>query len=452
MDGSFTLYFYNHTLVDTNVSEIEVCMAMEEVLDNSNIIGCQKIKNTWKLFLKNEISKLTILQHGLNIRNQKVDLLCESHSKTVVRPIKVTIKDLPISVKNESIEKYLNDFGAKLKSKIKFAQLRDNEGQLTPYINGDRFVYVDHSILDKPLPRFLLISSFVTRIFHIQQNTENICNKCLSAEHPTWKCTGQMSCVVCKTPGHLPGSSECTSYVENNNAYTFGGRKDPLRFSNFDNCEFVFRDTVYSSREKAYQHQRSLASGQHELANQILNTKTGLEAKQLSKCIVDKNPWSTENYDLMTAICLSCAEQSECYRNNILETEGRLLVESISKQYVWSSGLTHEQTKRTRPDHFPGKNQMGIILMNVRDMLKKNNSNMSSSKQCPENDKVPNTKTQHTQSQTQNTQSQTQKPPLRRKPSGTPPGSKDRKYTNTNNFENTSFDESKLNPLYEDVR
>lgn len=441
MDGCFTLYFYNHTLVDTNVLEIEVCMAMEEVVDTSNIIGCQKIKNTWKLFLKNEITKLTIMQNGLNIRNQKVDVFCETgQSKRADKPVKVTIKDIPISVKNESIEKCLKDLGVTLKSLIKFARLRDTEGQLTPYINGDRFVYVEPTILDRPIPRFILIGSFVARIFHTNQKTEASCNKCLSLEHPTWQCTGKLSCVVCKTPGHLPGSIECQFYIDDNNAYTFGGRKDPLRFSNFDNCKFVFRDTDYSSREQAFQHQRSLASGQHDLANQILNTKTGLEAKQLSKCIIDKNPWSTENFDLMTEICLCCAEQSETYRSNIVKTENRLLVESISKQYVWSSGLTHEQTKHTRADKFPGKNQMGIILMNVRDQLK-NNTNTSSSKPCSENEKEPKTKTN----------SHTQKPALKRKPSGTPPGSKDRKYTDLDNLEQNSVNNTPLNPLYEDV-
>ena len=443
MDNIHYVYFFQSSLIETNISELEVCVAMEEVLETPNILGCQKVKNQWKLFVKNETSQMSLLQCGLNIRNQKIDVFSDLNQTTTntqrvqLSPVKVTIKDIPIGIQNECVEKSLKDVGAILKSTMKFSQLRDSEGQLTPYLNGDRFVYVDPRVIQSPLPRFLLIGSYVARIFHSEQKVNTQCNKCLSSEHPTFKCTIKVACIVCNIAGHLPGSTQCEFYTENNNAYTFGGRKDPLGFSNFTKCSFQYRGIDYLSREIAYQHQRALASGQKELADFLQNSSSAQEAKELSKCIRDKNPWSRDNFDLMSDICLTCASQNRSYRKNILKTDDRLLVESLSNQYLWSSGLTHEQTKKTRPDKFPGKNEMGLILMNIRDTLK--------------NDLHPTQDDEHPYDNTITTlelNPESKKPTIMRKPSGTPPGGADRKrpkYANCNNINSCP------NPLYEKV-
>ena len=68
----------------------------------------------------------------------------------------------------------------------------------------------------------------------------------------------------------------------------------------------------------------------------------------------------------MTEICLEATKQNKKYRENILKTVDRVIVEDIPGQFVWSSGVTHAQTRRINPDNFPGQNQMGNIMMKMR--------------------------------------------------------------------------------------
>ena len=73
----------------------------------------------------------------------------------------------------------------------------------------------------------------------------------------------------------------------------------------------------------------------------------------------------------MTSICLAAASDNETYRTSILKTKDRYLAESINGNYFWSTGLSHKVTKQTNLDMFPGDNEMGKILMGVRETLRK---------------------------------------------------------------------------------
>ena len=133
---------------------------------------------------------------------------------------------------------------------MKYSLIRDADGNLTEYTNGERFTYADpvHTV-NNPLPRFALIGHFVAKIIHRSQKTEGqTCTKCLSDDHPTWKCGTDNYCIVCKQQGHTAGSDLCQHFVDNNYAYTFGGRRYPLHLSKFSFCKFTYNDYEYESR------------------------------------------------------------------------------------------------------------------------------------------------------------------------------------------------------------
>ena len=161
-----------------------------------------------------------------------------------IKPI--LVKDVPMTYNNESVQHMLLTKGTKLVSDIKYSLLRDRDGQLTKFTNGDRVVFADRTeITSNPLPRFMLIGSFVARVFHEGQVLNQHCNRCLGTDHPSLKCNNEEICAACKEPGHIPESSECKFYMENNNAYNFVERRDPLGLSNFEHCEFIFKEQNY---------------------------------------------------------------------------------------------------------------------------------------------------------------------------------------------------------------
>ena len=73
----------------------------------------------------------------------------------------------------------------------------------------------------------------------------------------------------------------------------------------------------------------------------------------------------------MKDICLNAVEGNTRYKNNLLKTGNRLLVEAISGNFFWSSDLNHQHLKQVKGDKLPGRNAMGTILMEIRESSSK---------------------------------------------------------------------------------
>lgn len=442
VENPLPLYFMNNDVENNNnLAEIDICLAMEDVITASCVIGCQKIRNLWRLYTNTAISRITLLQNGLNISNQHITVYSDNPStsqdmRRFIKPVKILVKDVPMTLDNDSVQHMLLSNGSKLTSNVKYSLLRDRDGQLTKYTNGDRFVFADRNeTIQNPLPRCILIGSFVARVIHEGQILNQPCSRCLESDHPTWRCKNQEICATCKEPGHIAGSTECTYFTENNNAYTFGGRRDPLGLSNFERCDFEYKNQKYICREIAYQHQKALLSGQLDLAEKIFDCGSPQEAKSLSRCLINDNQSNDTSELLMTTICLEAAKQDRRYRENILKTEDRIIVEAIPGQFVWSSGVTHAQTRRIQPDFFPGKNRMGNILMNIRKTLKDDEyKHITTWLKIVDNKEDSNIVVNATEfptlthpSNNINNSTPVQKPQIKRKPTSTPSGGNDRK-------------------------
>ena len=77
-------------------------------------------------------------------------------------------------------------------------------------------------------------------------------------------------------------------------AIGFFGELCPL--SNFHNSPFLYSDVYYHSSEQMIQHMKVKAFGDNELQRKILDAKTPIECKQLSKDISNFNfkTWATK--------------------------------------------------------------------------------------------------------------------------------------------------------------
>jgi hypothetical protein len=61
----------------------------------------------------------------------------------------VTIFDVKLHYTNESVEKHLKGFGAKMVKPVSYVQIKDSDGQETEFINGDRITFVDAIYIQK---------------------------------------------------------------------------------------------------------------------------------------------------------------------------------------------------------------------------------------------------------------------------------------------------------------
>ena len=78
----------------------------------------------------------------------------------------------------------------------------------------------------------------------------------------------------------------------------FAGELSP--YSNFHHSPFTINGQSFHSSEQWVQYQKALTLGDSYTANQILQSDTALECKQLSYNIngVDKEKWKSVGYEL----------------------------------------------------------------------------------------------------------------------------------------------------------
>ena len=190
---------------------------------------------------------------------------------------KLTIKHLPLSISNDEIKKLLEDQNVILASPIRYGLIRDEEGQLTTYKSGDRFVFVEP--FDPPLPRQQKIGTFhCTVLYHGKM----------------------MSCRSCGECGHKVGDSKCKAKPKKT-ILAFKGYTHPL--SNHFPCKLKLFGKDFKSVEHIRYWRMALELGKDELAKEIHGARHAGEAKRLGKNIADEETrwdWEEKNVAFMS--------------------------------------------------------------------------------------------------------------------------------------------------------
>ena len=79
----------------------------------------------------------------IDIKCRSIDIHDIYPTSKAIPNEKLVFKDIPFSVNDEEIIKFLNNQpGIIVKSGVIAARIRDNENKLTPFYSGDKFVYV----------------------------------------------------------------------------------------------------------------------------------------------------------------------------------------------------------------------------------------------------------------------------------------------------------------------
>ena len=95
-------------------------------------------------------------------------------------------------------------------------------------------------------------------------------------------------------------------------------------------------------------------------------TLSSFEAKYIASPV--KSPdsnWHSIKYEVMERVLHEKAHCSEEFRNELISTGTKLLIEPRQDMW-WGSGLSYQMTSTTMPSHHPGKSWLGEILMKIR--------------------------------------------------------------------------------------
>ena len=242
-----------------SITPFEVCSAVAKASRASKVEGVQKINNLWHLYFKDRATRLLVFsKESIMIAGRKV-LLYDTNPQNTShatsqrvrgRPLgppeindKLTIKYLPLSVSNDEIKVMLEEQGVELKSPILYGIIRDQDGMLTSYNNGDRFVYVKS--FSPPLPRKQEVGMFQCIIVHQGKDTK---------------------CTACDQMGHKIGDSLCKAKPEQG-ILAFKSFQHP--FSNHFPCQLEVYDKQFKSVEHAFFWRMSTELGKQDLAKKI---------------------------------------------------------------------------------------------------------------------------------------------------------------------------------------
>ena len=190
--------------ISDRTAEYTICSAATRSSGVGTICGVQKLNQIWRLYPKTNEARVTLLSKGIEINGISVRAynqhphIGRGSNGTELPSTKLTIRDVPISYSDQSIESALVSKGVILRSKIGKERVRDPEGKLTDWLTGARFVWIETP--QYPLSRFMTMGPFRASLFH--REMKETCNRCLEKGHQARECKNEEVCHACHIPGH----------------------------------------------------------------------------------------------------------------------------------------------------------------------------------------------------------------------------------------------------------
>ena len=259
---------------------------------------------------------------------------------------RIMFRNVPQHVKNPSIKEFLQSQGVVISGIIKMQQSA-KEKQKGMY--SDFTERVCYGVLPVPvLPVTATVDGCEINIHHDSQRV----------------------CFVCGRPGHRQGNPDCPAYLscDNEDVIAFQGQNDTL--SNFYSCQLSIYGKQFKSSEHAYQWKKAQELGYDRLAKKIYFAKHAGEAKRLAKDITPEKSeeWERQRVDVMRQILRKKAKDCPEFRTTLELSGTKILAEATSDKF-WATGLFKNDTFRTDPKFWPGRNTLGILLDALRSKI-----------------------------------------------------------------------------------
>lgn len=139
-----------------------------------------------------------------------------------------------------------------------------------------------------------------------------------------------------------------------------------------------FRDEkgiTYSCAEQYMMAQKALLFGDVDIYNQILSTDNPKQQKALGRKVRNFDPkkWDIVCKDIVKQGNMAKFSQNPKLKQMLRETGDRKLVEASPYDKIWGIGLGENDPRIHDEKNWQGKNYLGEVLMEVRDLLKLDN-------------------------------------------------------------------------------
>ena len=325
-----------------------ICSSINKITPDEAVFA-QKIRGIWLLYVRTDNGRTTLLKHGKLHLTEYAQLPLYNDNpfdENNVQNERIVFKDIPVWESDRLIYSYLIDFP----NVDPVGAVQFSKSPYSNFMNGDRFIYV-RGQFSPPFERNVMLGDYPVRIWHTSQSRS--CLRCHLDDHSTNQTD--------KCAAYRPHQNDVEPFKHPNNVLT-----------NYYPCDIKLYGQVFKSAEHCYLWHKCTDLMEPELAERVFSASTPEEAKRISTELgtqKDLTDWDNKKIDIMRKILLAKLDSCNLYRNVLLKSGDKILVES-TKDKFWGSNMSHFLVKTTDPIFYPGENQLGRLHMQIRDNIK----------------------------------------------------------------------------------
>ena len=142
-------------------------------------------------------------------------------------------------------------------------------------------------------------------------------------------------------------------------------------FSNFcDEHPIQYKSRKWLTSEHIFMYEKAMFFGDTEIAKKIMEAETPQKAKRLGKKVAPFNEeeWAKVREEKMLA-ALRAKFNIEEYKDSLLETGDRIIVEASPFDKIWGIGFDEDNMLKVSKDKW-GLNLLGKCLMIIREEIR----------------------------------------------------------------------------------
>ncbi len=150
------------------------------------------------------------------------------------------------------------------------------------------------------------------------------------------------------------------------------GTVGPTCFSQWFASGFVVDGVSYPTAEHWMMAEKARLFGDEVMLAEILVAASPADAKKLGRKVAgfEQARWHEHRVDIVVRGNLAKFSQRDDFRDFLLGTGDRVIVEASPRDRIWGIGLGASNPKAKDPRQWRGQNLLGFALMTVRDQLR----------------------------------------------------------------------------------
>ena len=154
---------------------------------------------------------------------------------------------------------------------------------------------------------------------------------------------------------------------------TFNESVNKQVFSQWYMRDFVVDGTTYNCAEQFMMAEKARIFKCDDVRDRIIRETNPAKIKRLGREVrnFSDSVWKKHRFDVVVRGNIAKFSQNEDLKEFLLATGDKVLVEASPMDRIWGIGMDEKAYNVAQPDEWQGKNLLGFALMEVRDILKR---------------------------------------------------------------------------------